>query len=260
MKARGLALVAVLLQFSAFGSGIVTNCTEEALRGALVGGGTVTFDCDGIIAFSNTVDIVESTTLDASTRRVTISGGARVRLFNVAPGISLKLVNLTLADGAASGVNAKESKEPPGFTSPENAQGGAVAATNATIVMQSCVVSNNIAKGGDSYLAAFLGFYSGGSESTGGAIALHGGELEVSSSRFLQNVAEVPYGRDAGGMEFEAFGLARGGAIMVESCRVGIRNSTFEANKAGTPGGGAIYAADSTVQVSVQTMSRPWAR
>src|SRR4029079_7078736 len=121
------------------------------------------------------------------------------------------------------------------------------AATNATIVMESCVVSNNMAKGGDSYLAAISGFYSGVSESPGGAIALHGGELEVSSSRFVQNVAQVPYGRDDWGMEFEAFGIARGGAMAVEGCQVAITNSTFVGNKAATPGGGGIYAADSTV-------------
>jgi predicted outer membrane repeat protein len=250
MKAGGLALLAVLWQLSAFGSGVVTICTEEALRGALAGGGTVTFDCDGTIALSNTVDIVESTILDASPRRTTISGGARVRLFNVAPGVSLKLVNLTLADGAAIGSDAEGSTQAPGFIFPENAQGGAIAATNATIVIESCVVSNNMAKGGDSYLAAILGLYSGVSESTGGAIALHGGELKVSSSRFVQNIAQVPHGRDAGGMEYEAFGIARGGAIAVEGCRVAITNSTFVGNKAGTPGGGGIYAADSTVQIS----------
>ncbi len=248
MKVLRLAILSSLLQLLAFGSGIVTNGTEEALRQALAGGGTVKFDFNGKITLSNTIDIAENTILDASTHQVTISGGERVRLFNVAAGVSIKILNLTLTDGAAFGVNATGLTEPPGYTSPGNAEGGAIAATNATLVIESCVISNNIAKGGDSYLAAFFGFYSGVSESSGGAIALHGGALEVTSSRFVQNIARVPYGRD--GMNFEAFGGARGGAIAVVGCQISITNSIFTGNKAGTPGGGGIYAAGSTLQVS----------
>ena len=55
------------------GSGVVTNCTEADLRAALVGGGLVTFNCDGVLALSSTLVITNDTTLDASGHDLTLN-------------------------------------------------------------------------------------------------------------------------------------------------------------------------------------------
>ena len=55
--------------------GVVTDCTEAALRTAMIGGGLVTFTCDGTITLTNTLTVSEDTVLDATGRQVTISGG-----------------------------------------------------------------------------------------------------------------------------------------------------------------------------------------
>ena len=77
----------------------VANCDEASLRLALAAGGTVTFACDGVIGLSSHLSIAADTLLDASGHNVTISGGNAVRLFVINPGVTLRLVGLTLADG-----------------------------------------------------------------------------------------------------------------------------------------------------------------
>jgi predicted outer membrane repeat protein len=245
MKATHLLLALMPgLCASAFGIG-VTECTDGALREAASIGGNVTFECDGTIHLTNTINIVKDTILHGGARSVVISGGRRVRLFNVASGNSLKLVNLVLADGAAIGAKGERAADPPAMViAPENAEGGAIAGTNATIVIDSCVFTNNVAKGGDLFLDPLFGISPRISYSTGGAISLHGGGLAITKSLFAQNSAEVPYG-ESPRRDYYGNGLAVGGAVTVVGCDISITNSVFVENKAGTPGGGAIFAADS---------------
>ncbi len=105
----GLLLVSMLV---ARGAGIVTNCTSADLSAALVGGGLVTFDCNGTIYLTNTITITNHTTLDASGRAVVISGldgtnsPTAVRVLNVNSGINLTLLNLTLAKGRSTNAGA----------------------------------------------------------------------------------------------------------------------------------------------------------
>src|SRR5438093_13258001 len=76
-----LALGSLLIPQPSPASGVVTNCADADLRAALVGGGTVTFDCDGVISLTNTLTIATNTVLDGSGRRIVISGNASVRPF-----------------------------------------------------------------------------------------------------------------------------------------------------------------------------------
>ena len=48
-----LAAAILLLPSAAWAGGVVTNCTEPALRAAMAGGGVVTFACDGTITLAN---------------------------------------------------------------------------------------------------------------------------------------------------------------------------------------------------------------
>ena len=89
----------LVLPIGAQASGVVTNCTEGALRAAMAGGGTVTFACDGTITLASTITNTQDTVLEASGRQVTLSGDSAVRVFWVGAGATLTLVNLTIANG-----------------------------------------------------------------------------------------------------------------------------------------------------------------
>ena len=82
-------------------TGVVTNCSEADLRAALVGGGMVTFACDGTVTLTNTLVIAQNVAIDASGRQVTLSGGGAVRLFEVNSGVQLTLNHMALVNGYA---------------------------------------------------------------------------------------------------------------------------------------------------------------
>jgi hypothetical protein len=86
---------------AAWAGGIVNDCTETALRSAMVGGGTVTFACDGTITLASTVTNLLDTTLDGTGHLVTISGGNAVRVFYIPTNIHFSTINLTIANGAS---------------------------------------------------------------------------------------------------------------------------------------------------------------
>ena len=94
-----LAAAILLLPSAAWAGGVVTTCTEAALRAAMAGGGTVTFACDGTITLSSTIGIATNTVLDGTGHRVTISGGNTVQVLFVNPNVTLSLINLTIANG-----------------------------------------------------------------------------------------------------------------------------------------------------------------
>lgn len=63
------------------GSGVVTNCTEANVRAALAGGGSVTFDCDGVIYLTNSLVITQTTMIDAGEHQVTLHGNSAFRRY-----------------------------------------------------------------------------------------------------------------------------------------------------------------------------------
>src|SRR5437660_28796 len=83
------------------GGGTVTAPSEANLRAALMGGGYVTFACDGTIPLTGTLEIGNDTTLDAKGHSIVISGNGAVRVFVVVAGATLGLRGLTIADGTA---------------------------------------------------------------------------------------------------------------------------------------------------------------
>ena len=97
----GAAALLLLLPVAAWAEGVVTNCTEAALRAAMAGGGTVTFACDGTISLANTITNVSDTSARWRGHQVTISGNKAVRVFYVNTNVSFTAVNLTIADGPA---------------------------------------------------------------------------------------------------------------------------------------------------------------
>ena len=58
---------------------IVSNCIEADLRAAVSQGGTIRFDCDGIIKLSTNLVIARDTIIDGTGHDVTISGAGDTR-------------------------------------------------------------------------------------------------------------------------------------------------------------------------------------
>ncbi len=198
--------------------GVVTVCDEAHLLAALAGGGTVTFTCSGAITLTATIVISADTTIDGSGQVVTISGNNAVRVFTVEPGVTLNLIQLTIANGRAVGKTG----------------GGVYNSAGGTLTVSNCTFAGNAA----TYLPPFGG--------SGGGID-NRGTLVVSNSAFSGNNAEA----GSGGGIFNLGALTvsnssfssnrardEGGAICVGSSAASVSNSTFTGNIAHQ--GGAI--------------------
>ena len=102
--------------------GVVSDCTETALRAALAGGGTVTFSCSGTITLTNTVVITTPTVLDGTSQQVVLSGGGAVRVLENRSATTLR--NLTISNGL-------------------DYQVAGVRNTTGALTMENCTVSDN---------------------------------------------------------------------------------------------------------------------
>ncbi len=206
----------------------VTNCTEEALRAATAGGGTVTFTCDGTITLGSTITINTDTVLDGSGHQITISGGNLVRVFEVASNVNFTLINLTIANGLS-----------------KNGYGGGIYNVG-TLNVTNCHFVDNRAQGvqgADSQGGNLNG--SPGQDGCGGAIC-NVGMMAINGSTFFGNSVlggTGGYGYQSGGTWIcgngGVGGAGNGGAI----CNLGVvvvNGSTFAENSVfgGTGGHG----------------------
>jgi hypothetical protein len=192
----------------------VTNCTEANLRAAMVGGGTVTFSCDGTILLANTITNVSDTALDASGRQVTISGNKAVRVFYVNTNVSFTLVNLTIADGTSLG-------------------GSAILNLGGTVNLTGVSFRSNTA-------TLYVSNDDLSPQASGGAIFNRGGTVNAANCSFAGNTAQTP------GALFPSpawVPLVYGGAIRNEAGQVALRSCAFFGNRAA--GGSVIYISGS---------------
>jgi hypothetical protein len=86
------------------GTGTAASCTEQALDAALIGGGTITFNCGKapvVIPVVKEKLIEQNTILDGG-GLVTLSGRNMTRVFRVVKGATLEAHKLTIAYGAAN--------------------------------------------------------------------------------------------------------------------------------------------------------------
>jgi len=119
------------------GTGTSGTCNEAALDGALAGGGNVTFNC-GAQPFTITLSAPKTIGLDTEIDGgglLTLSGGRKVRLFEISAGVSLTLRNasVTRANGP-----------PPSCTPPYMTcfSGGAIY-NQGMLDVTNCVFSDN---------------------------------------------------------------------------------------------------------------------
>jgi len=223
LPAANLAAALLLLPSLSRAGGVVTNCTEAALRAAMVGGGTVSFACDGTITLASTIVIALDTALDATGRQVTISGGDYVRVFDVQTNVTFALNRLTVAHGRNTNgagilnekgtVNATntifDSNCSPGAAGASGAVGqscsGGAVANSGVINLVNCSFTNNSAVGGagswGDYYDAGPGF--AGGTAAGGAI-WNSGSLTANGCTFAGNSATGGQG-GGGGVNLDGY-------------------------------------------------------
>ncbi len=213
---------------SVVGNGTPASCTEAALRSAIDGGGTVTFNCGGAV----TIPITEE--LFFQDFDVTIDGGGNVTLQGT-PGVhvirfrtwgfdaaqTLTLRNLTITGASRTG-------------SQVDANGAAIYVRNQsanfdtdvpTLNLENVTMTNNTSTQTNNASNPY--------DYGGGAVYILGGILNVSNSIFIGN-------RSDGGA---------GGAIHVLGSNLSVNNSYFDSNVATATNassnnsgfGGAIY-------------------
>jgi hypothetical protein len=217
-----------------YAGGVVTNCTEADLRGALVVGGLVTFECDGALALSSSLVISNDTTIDATGHAIMLTTGAVIQPFGlvqVNPGVTLALNHLTLANGFARGTNSAIGNGTGG-----GGIGGAVWNNGGTLQASDCVFSNNMALGGTGGpgVSGTIAFNFGGL-GYGGAIFNDAGVLTLSNVLFIGNTAKGGQGGSAPSpppSEGGPGGPSAGGALYSRTGLVTIAGCRFVNNSA----------------------------
>lgn len=246
---------AVCLPFSSLAGGYVPGCTEPELLYALTGGGQVDFAENCSITLTSPIQITEDTTIDAGDFTVTLTGGGKVRLFEVLPGKTLALTGLRLTGGLST-------------------NGGAIyVGANANLVLERCTFSGNSAKGAagasggdgaDNDSGNGGNGHDGkpGQEGLGGAI-FSLGSLVIRQSSFITNSAvggnggAGGNGGDAGSADGEtgegwyiagsggsgAAGAPAAGGAIYSAGSISLEDSTFSQNSAIGGNGGVGGAA-----------------
>ena len=245
---------------------VVNSPDEASLRAAIALGGWVGLGFNGTITITNTIAISNNVILDGSRVAATISGGNAVRLFYVAPGASLSVTNLTLANGSCIVTNG-------------TADAGAIYNDGGIVALTGCTLTNNSAQ------SLVKGYWP--TLARGGAIFNNGGVVLLNQSGISNNAAiGERIGTDLGGALYnnngtvtimgcnvssnvclglsgDGMGLAMGGAAFQASGSLTVSNSVFALNQAiggsfiafpgGTPSspayGGALAAAGGSVTI-----------
>lgn len=254
----GTLLLAFLLVEPGHAAGVVgdgtpESCTEQALRDAVIDGGSVTFNCGEAhhtIFISDDIEITDDVTIDgggtAQGGRITLSGGGTTRVFYVGYENHLTVRNLTIVDG----------KEPG-----ENGAGGAIYGDGRNVLtIENCILNSHDGTGGYvqwgggaifsgdfSTLTVTDSLFSNNRGINGGAINNQLSGLTVINSHFIGNEA-----LGGGSPEVRSDWGHGGGAIYIDGAsefhedpsrggHVIIRGSTFRRNT--TSGqGGAIFS------------------
>jgi len=153
---------------------VVQSCDEAGLRAALAAGGPVTFACDGTIVLSNPIVVTKGISLAADGHDVRLSGGGKVRLFEVSSNGSVHLEDLTLSEGFTQGADGSPAEE---------GRGGAVLVEQGELHAAGCRFEGNTAVGGGGTNVTR------GGAARGGALFIAQGLLRLTNCSFVLNTA-----------------------------------------------------------------------
>jgi hypothetical protein len=213
----------------------VTNCSNDSqFSTALVGGGTITFNCGtATIILSSTKTISASTTINGG-GKITLSGNSARRLFVVNAGASLQLADITLTKGA-SGAGNGGAVENSGFLALDR-----VIVTNSTSgAAGGAVMTYGRSNITDSTIA-------GSKALNGGAVAASGASANVSISRTVLRDSMATGTSDPNG---------RGGALFVGmGAQVYVYASDIYNNSARQ--GGGVAATDAGTYLGLLATTR----
>jgi hypothetical protein len=226
---------------SVAGTGTPSSCTEGVLntalgcdsRGDCSGGGNVTFNCGAnpvTITVTSPKTMAGETSIDGG-GLVTLSGGGLTQLFDVHPGATLTLTNLTIVDGSGGAIgndgtltltNSKFSGNDgaPFGGAIYNYNDGTLTVTSSTFTRNAGSAINNEG----TLTVSNSTFTRNSSGPAGGGAIDNTGTITVTTSAFSGN--STPFG-------------GSGGAIDNEVGTLIVTNSTFPGNSASD--GGAIY-------------------
>jgi hypothetical protein len=188
---------------------------------AALPGDTIQFGVSGTITLNSELVLSKSLQINGLTANsLRISGNHNSRVFNILSG-NVQIYNLTIADGRVVGTNGLA-----GLNAETVAGGGILVADGATLDLENCILTNNVALGGQGGPAG------GGGEGWGGAIACFG-SLTMARCTLAGNSALGGAAPSAG------FGSdGRGGGLYLEGS-ANVSWSTFAANNAIAGSGGA---------------------
>lgn len=256
-------------QSKVVGTGTIASCTQAVLEAALVGGGTITFNCGGSaeIAIQSRISITAAETIIDGGGTITLAG-ENTRMFlhesyQVQSRLTLRNITLTgglargegtAANGAAVESNDRSAaQDKPPILTLENVTvsgnrtettavpsgrdaydyGGAIYARGAQVIVRDSRFANNASANG-----------------AGGAIHILQSGLSISNSVFLNNSAIGARPEDSlgGAIYIDGLGGPEGQFV--------VEGSTFEGNTAYNSGG-AIYVNmyENTTGATIRTSS-----
>jgi hypothetical protein len=236
----GLCALGLLFARQVQASGTVTNCTEADFLEQFFDGGTVTFTGACAITLTAPVGIIYDTTIDAGTNVVTINGGGSVRLFEVAPNVTLTLMGLVLNNGSHPTNGAALYIHP----------GATVTITNCTISGNRVTGTNGVVgvNGADNSGNGKTGTGGSAGDSVVGGAIYNLGDLRMLQCFVVSNTVTGGNGGNGGNGGTGGFqggnggpggngGTASGGAVYNLGSLL-VRDSTFFANFAFGGNGG----------------------
>lgn len=251
MRTPALLVTSLLLALVGFASTaraatVITAGTDAELRAAVAACGPITFNFNGVITLTNTIDVTCAVTMDATGHAVTISGGNSNRIFQVLPGGSLELINLTIANGRVVGTNSNPGSFPNavyGFSG-GSAEGGGVLVSNAAFTARSCVFQHCSVQGGNGADTTIIVYAGRAGLASGAAIYGTNSSITLLDCTFQSNSANAGFTgttfRQTGGIfDPPQIGEANGGAACLMGGSLISSNGQFFHNT-GTTRGGAL--------------------
>jgi fibronectin-binding autotransporter adhesin len=197
--------------------------------GAAVPGDTIQIGLSGTITLNSELVLSKSLRINGLTASsLRISGNNHSRVFNITSGTA-QIFNLTISDGRVVGTNGLA-----GLNGETVSGGGILVANGATLDLENCILTNNVALGGQGGPAS-SGLAGGGGEGYGGAIATFG-SLTMVRCTLAGNAALGGPGGPAPSPGFGGDG--RGGGLYLEGS-ANVSYSTLAANNAMAGQGGA---------------------